>query len=179
MLYSTAYTEINIFRAWKCVHLFFHWVLMWWFVLILFGVQLGLKFVVAMVSLSEPQTSNSFSDTLCLECRLVYHSDFPQSILPRENLCCAALSEKLHQCFCSAPVSVVLGGMGQGAFSDVLIKPQSKADTGIWGRPKCSCSSSSSSIGLSMYFRFSQKQNIFNFSVSLLHRQWTSTSILR
>ena len=128
MLCRTADTGVNSIYAWKGSCLFFCLAFVVGVVSGQSEAQLSFGFVVAVIILSLPQASNSFSVTLCLAGGLVYQT-FSQSLIylqlpfvpacQRGSFSCSCLSPSSRSatiCY-SVSLNLVLGGQGGGVFS--------------------------------------------------------------
>lgn len=102
MLCRTADTGVNSIYAWKGSCLFFRLAFVVGVVSGQSEAQLSFGFVVAVIILSLPQASNSFSVTLCLAGGLVYQTFFSKSDLPSASLC-TCMSERVLFMFLPFP----------------------------------------------------------------------------
>lgn len=120
--------------------------LVWEVYVNLVEVGLYLKFVVSVVTLSAPKSSNSSNNNFCLWYRQIYKKVLSKSVLCVTfnlpdciwvSICTAPQRESA---FCSSPSCMPVlfllvtrqcgeGRCGEGSFSDVLIKSQLQAGT--------------------------------------------------
>lgn len=128
-----------LFHVWRYAYLFFCQTFVWESVLIQSGVGLSLRYVIAMVILSMPQASSSFSDTLCLgfwvvsqkvsfQCLLPMSLTLGLSFVPHHTDDLLKLPQTFH-CYFYSVLASQCGRSVRGYIYDDVIHFQSQAST--------------------------------------------------